>query len=97
RRCCGISGEYQHLVIPGREQSSRTRNPEIVSARFWVRAAARPGMTMQGVTAPRNDGQLFRCQNQLKPAQSNKRLEGQTDEYSSRQYAFRCGPAGQAS
>ena len=29
----------------------------------------------------------------LKPAQSNKRLEGQTDEYSSRQYAFRCGPA----
>jgi hypothetical protein len=32
----------------------------------------------------------------LKPAQSNKKLEGQTDEYSSRQYAFRCGPAHQA-
>jgi hypothetical protein len=33
----------------------------------------------------------------LKPAQSNKRLEGQTDEYSSRQYAFWCGQARQAS
>src|ERR1700675_3906113 len=47
--------------------------------------------------ASRNDeAWLPHPENALKPAESRKKLEGQTDEHSSRQSTFRCGPAGQA-
>jgi hypothetical protein len=47
--------EFLMHVIPGRERSERTRNPEMMGARFSdvqshieVRADARPGMTKRG-------------------------------------------------
>src|ERR1700736_668817 len=33
------------VVIPGCVRSTQTRNPEVISSRFRVRAGARPGMT----------------------------------------------------
>ena len=75
---------------------ARTRNPEISERDSGSAPTAHPGMTEWAIA-----GQIWvacsACQNPLKQARSSKTLEGQTDEHSSRQYAFRCGPARQAS
>src|SRR6478736_9109882 len=75
-------------------RGARSASPESISPqRLWS-----DGFRTRRFASPRNDGleELSRSQNPLKPAQFFKKLEGQTDEYSSRQYAFWCGPAGQA-
>src|ERR1700682_3810713 len=87
--------QSHHLVISGRGEASS------YDVLFHIRESITTIGSMDSglaLRAPRNDdgGWLFRRENPLKPAQSNKRLEGKTDEHSSRQSTFRCGPAGQA-
>jgi LemA protein len=47
----GDAAVHTTTVIPGMGRQAQTRNPEIVSSRFRVRAGARPGLTGKKLTA----------------------------------------------